>query len=64
MDGRLWSRYALAREEFEADPSFENEAAVIACYATFARQAHPEHAQYLITLLCGNLADIRRASRG
>lgn len=59
-DHRLWSRYALAREQFELNPSPTREAAAIASYAEFVRSFCPEHAHGLITLLCANLADVRR----
>lgn len=66
MSPRLWSRYREAMEAFTADPTPRNEGIVIARYAEFAREACPDDAAELISLLCRTtaeyVADWRRAA--
>jgi len=58
---RAWSRYALAREAFEAETSPRNEGAVVAAYSEWVRGFCPDQAHQLITLLCRNLAELSSA---
>jgi hypothetical protein len=61
---RLWNAYRLAWERFEAAPSLETEAAVVATYAEWCRAFCPSHADELITLLHRHIATHLKPDRG
>ena len=64
MTERLWHQFALARDLFVAVPSFENEGALIATYAEFARGFCPDKADLLINQFCTKTAKSVAAMRG